>query len=113
MPHFIIEYGNVFTNDHQKEAAMRLAIKCGENSQIMNREDIKVRLQPFIDFLAADGRESFLHITVRLLEGRTNAQKETLSCLLRNRFAEEYNDCESISIDIQDMNAFAYKKRLT
>ena len=71
-----------------------------------------MRLIPVVDFLALDGRRSFIHITVRMLEGRTDEQKVKLSESLRDTFDEHYSEVESISIDIIDMNAGVYRKRL-
>ena len=112
MPHFIIEHGNALNRVDDKEKALQLAADCGASCGFINPDDIKVRLIPVADFLALDGRRSFIHITVRVLEGRTDEKKGSLSESLRELFDENYPEVESISIDIIDMNANAYKKRL-
>lgn len=113
MPHFIIEHGNAFSCDESRHQAMQIAGECGASVDFIRTEDIKIRLISCVDFLALDGRLSFIHITVRMLEGRSTVQKIKLSELLRDTFANTFPQVESISIDIVDMNANAYKKCLS
>lgn len=91
---------------------MQTAADCGATSGFILPEDIKVRLREYTDFLAVDGRRSFVHITVRMLEGRSDAQKTALSVSLREAFAQRFPALESLSIEICDMHAESYKKRL-
>lgn len=112
MPHFIIEHGNALRTSQDKTRALDLAIECGANSGVMQTEDIKARLLGYADFRAADGRTSFIHITVRLLAGRSAEQKVYLAELLRDAFDHEFPTVESISIDVSNMDPDAYKKRL-
>ncbi|MDE4134912.1 hypothetical protein PXK00_17505 [Phaeobacter sp. QD34_3] len=112
MPHLIIEHGNAIVTPEDRRAALDLAVHCGEISGVMKRDDIKVRLHAFEDFLAADGCESFIHVTVKLLAGRTPEQKERLATLIRDQFDHRFPTVGSISVDIRDMDPDAYKKRL-
>lgn len=112
MPHFVIEEGNAFVNIEQQQKALELAVECGEKSGLMDVKDIKARIQSYPMFLAGDGRKSFIHITVSLLEGRSDDQKESLAILLRTAFVGCFSKVESISVDIRDMNPVPYKKYL-
>lgn len=112
MPHFIIEHGNAFATAADRQAAMQIAADCGAASGFIRPEDIKVRLRAYDDFLAVDGRRGFAHITVRMLEGRSVNQKTSLSVALRKAFAQRFPTLESLSIEICDMHAESYKKRL-
>lgn len=112
MPHFIIEHYNALKCDGDRQKAMQVTAECGASCGFICPNDIKVRLIPIVDFLALDGRRSFIHITVRLLEGRAATQKVSLSEALRDAFDNNYPEIESLSIDIVDMDANAYKKRL-
>jgi 5-carboxymethyl-2-hydroxymuconate isomerase len=60
----------------------------------------------------ANEGDSFVHVWVYLLEGRTDDQKEHVALILREKLQAYLVDVTSISIDIRDMNAQAYKKRL-
>jgi 5-carboxymethyl-2-hydroxymuconate isomerase len=112
MPHFIIEHANALADDRDFADAMQIAMDCGEGSGFIDKENIKVRLVPYTHILFGDGRTSFLHLTIYLLSGRTDAQKEALSISLRDALNDRFPKVESISIDVHDMNPVCYKKRL-
>jgi 5-carboxymethyl-2-hydroxymuconate isomerase len=112
VPQFIIEHANALGNDADIRDALHLTLECGASMDFINKADIKVRLLPYTHSLAGDGRTSFLHVTVYLLDGRTDALKETLSLALRDVLDQRFPTVQSISIDVRDMNRACYKKRL-
>lgn len=112
MPHFIIEHGNALHGENDHKDAMEIAFQCGEACGFIDPLDIKVRLQPYTAFFAGDGRSSFIHITVRLLSGRTAEHKENLAIAMRDAFDARFGQVQSISIEICDMDRASYKKRL-
>jgi 5-carboxymethyl-2-hydroxymuconate isomerase len=112
MPHFVIEYSRGLEKTVDLDAVMTAAHEAGAESGIMNPDDIKVRAIAYDVFRFAGNIESFIHVTVSLLEGRSDRQKEHLSVLLRERLARCCPEIDSISIDVRNMNATAYKKRL-
>ncbi len=112
MPHFVIEYGGALNGPGEVETAMETVLECGAASGIIRREDMKVRAVPYESFLFGDGRTGFVHLTISLLAGRTDEQKEALAIALRDALGGEFPDVPSISIDIRDMNPVCYKKRL-
>jgi 5-carboxymethyl-2-hydroxymuconate isomerase len=79
---------------------------------VMQPEDIKVRARSYVDYLLAGKRDSFVHLSVHLLAGRTPEQKVTLSTRLRQTMVELCPAVTSLSVDIRDMDPDAYKKRL-
>ncbi len=113
MPHFIIEHANALHDGCDIHDALQIVLDCGASMDFIKRDDIKVRLVPYSHILAGDGRTSFIHITVFLLEGRSDALKETLSIALRDVLDKRFSQVQSISIDIRDMNPVCYKKRLS
>jgi 5-carboxymethyl-2-hydroxymuconate isomerase len=112
MPHFIIEHGNALQGPGDADAALQSALDCGSSCGFITPADIKVRLLPYTRFLSGDGRSSFIHITVRLLAGRSPDQKESLALSLREAFAARFPKVQSISIEVRDMDPVSYKKRL-
>ena len=112
MPHFIIEHGNALATEVEIQSAMQTVADCVQTYDFMEAKNVKVRLLPFTHFLALDGRSSFIHITVRILEGRTDEMKTQISTSLRDAFDQAFEKVESISVDIVDMNATCYKKIL-
>jgi 5-carboxymethyl-2-hydroxymuconate isomerase len=112
MPHFVIEYSRGIEETVDLDALMTAAHEAGAESGVMKAEDIKVRAIAYEAFRFAGNIQSFVHVTISLLEGRSDRQKEHLAVLLRERLARSCPEIDSISIDVRDMNAAAYKKRL-
>lgn len=79
---------------------------------VVKAEDLKIRAQAFDDYLVAGKAQSFFHVSLYLLAGRTPQQKEALSVELRSVLSTLLENTHSISIDIRDMDPHAYKKRL-
>lgn len=112
MPHFVIEYARSMEKDEFPRRVMDIAFQTGARSGVMKPEDIKVRAIAY-DHMRFEGAiETFVHVTVSLLAGRTDAQKEHVANLLRQDLATAFPNINSISIDVRDMNPVAYKKRL-
>ncbi len=112
MPHFVIEHAGCLAGTAEVQRVMELALECGASCGFINREDIKVRMMPCEHILFGDGRSSFIHVTVSLLAGRTDKQKESLAISLRASLVESFSAVQSISVDIRDMNPVSYKKHL-
>jgi 5-carboxymethyl-2-hydroxymuconate isomerase len=112
MPHFVIEYAREVEAEYDINKVMQIAFDSGVASGVMQAADIKVRARPYDYFLMHGKVGNFLHVTVFLLAGRTDTQKEHVSLLLRKNLTAYLETVTSISVDIRDMNTVAYKKRL-
>lgn len=112
MPHFIIEAVGALDAAQDRQDAMRIVADTAAAQDTINPKDVKVRLYPCADALALDGRASFLHVTARLLAGRSDAQKDALACGLRDALDARFPDVQSISIEVCDMDPQSYRKRL-
>jgi 5-carboxymethyl-2-hydroxymuconate isomerase len=91
---------------------MQALHEAAASTGVVKAEDLKIRVLPFADYLVAGEQQSFFHVSLYLLAGRTPRQKEHLSMELRKTLADILTDVHSISIDIRDMDPQAYKKRL-
>lgn len=110
MPHIVIEYSRDKAFDVKK---IMLALhESAAATGVMLAEDLKVRATAFDDYLLAGVRDSFVHVSVYMLEGRAPERKVAVSEALRATLAEMLPETHSISIDIRDMDAVAYRKRL-
>lgn len=112
MPHIIVEYARPMEATLSLTEVMDVAFGAAARSGVMDPADIKVRAIPYDHFRFEGGITSFLHVTLKLLDGRTPAQKEHVALLLRADLAEAFPEVGSISVDIRDMDRMAYKKRL-
>lgn len=112
MPHFVIEYSRDVETRYDMGDVMDLAFESGVSTGVMQAKDIKVRARPYDHYRMPDKGDSFLHVTVFLLAGRTDAQKEKVSLTLCEDLSALLTTVSSVSVDIRDMNTTAYKKRL-
>jgi len=112
MPHMIIEYSSGALDQAAVTSLMKALSETASGTGVVRAEDIKVRATSYHHFLVAGAEESFIHLSVHLLAGRTPDQKETLSISLRRTMSELCPEVISLSVDIRDMDPAAYKKRL-
>src|SRR5690606_34146848 len=112
MPHMVMEYSRSLEGLVDLRKMMDLAFEAGVRSEVMKAADIKVRAIPYDHVRLEGGLETFLHVSVFLLSGRTPEQKEHVSILMRDSLADAFPMIGSISIDIRDMDPVAYKKRV-
>jgi 5-carboxymethyl-2-hydroxymuconate isomerase len=112
MPHLVIEYSSDALDKDAVTSLMERISATAWQTGVMRAEDIKVRACGYDDFLVAGKSESFVHLSVYLLLGRTSEQKVKLSEQLRATMMELCPDVISLSVDVRDMDPLAYKKRL-
>ena len=112
MPHFVIEYAREVEQQIDLSELLEITHRVGASSGLMKPEDIKVRAHPYDHYRMVGTKDTFVHTTIFLLEGRTDEQKEKLSIALRTEQAKLMPSITAISIDIRDMNDITYKKRL-
>ena len=112
MPHFVVEYARSLEESIDLPRVMTTILEVAGDSGIMDPADLKVRAAPYDHYLLAGRPDPFIHITVSMLEGRSDSQKEDLAIQLRTALAGYLVELPSLSIDIRDMNPTAYKKRL-
>ena len=112
MPHLVIEYSIDGHRDVDITALLQALHTAAAATGVMQAADIKIRAIACGDYLVAGVRDQFCHLSVYLLEGRTPQQKLALSESLRAALAAMLPRTRSLSVDIRDMDAFAYKKRL-
>jgi 5-carboxymethyl-2-hydroxymuconate isomerase len=112
MPHLVIEYSDGALDRAAVKPLMQALYDTAWQSGVMKAEDIKIRAMAYSDFSVAGKPDSFVHLSVYLLAGRTSDQKLTLSTGLRQTLVDRLPDVTSLSVDIRDMDPEAYKKRL-
>ena len=112
MPHLLLEHGNALLTPEARSDALQLALRIAAMCEFIADDDLKARLISYEDFVHVDGRNSFLHGTVRLLAGRSNEQKAMLTTALREAFSVRFPGIQSISFEACDMEPVSYRKRL-
>ena len=112
MPHIVVEYSTSDDFDVPVAELMQALHAAAASTGVMQAADIKIRALPYQNYLVAGRQDSFCHVSVHLLQGRTPEQKRLVSERLREILSEILPRVKSLSVDIRDMDSSAYKKRL-
>ena len=112
MPHIVIEHSTDGHDSFDATALMHALHDAAAATGVVQAADLKIRTVPCENYLVAGRSDGFCHVTLSLLEGRTPVQKVALSEALRAAMVRLLPGTKSLSVDIRDMDAVAYKKRL-
>jgi 5-carboxymethyl-2-hydroxymuconate isomerase len=112
MPHIVIEHSTGGHAPFDTGVLMRALHDAAAGTGVVQVTDLKIRVTAFDNYLVGGMRDGFCHVSLYLLEGRTPEQKVKLSEALRATMARLLPVTKSLSVDIRDMDATAYKKRL-
>lgn len=79
MPHVIIDYSAPLEDQVSRQTLLDTAHQATESSGLFNAVDIRSRSQSFDNFHLGAEQNNFLHVTVKLLSGRSDEQKTALT----------------------------------
>ena len=112
MPHCIVEYSEDVAEQVSIEELVE-AVHLGVfSSGLFDEYDIKTRAAGYGCYRTGSTRDSFVHVTVRLLSGRDDAQKANLSEKLLARIEPMLPEVVSVGVEICDMHRDSYRKRV-
>ena len=112
MPHIVVEHSTEGHARFDAAALMRALHAAAAGTGVVQAADLKIRVMAYTDYLVAGTRDGFCHVSLYLLEGRTPAQTVLLRAALRAAMVAMLPQTKSHRVDIRDMDAVAYKKRL-
>lgn len=108
MPHCIIEH----SSDISGQALLPVAYEAAFASGLFGGPDIKARAVAFDHALVGGEPASFIHVTLRILSGRTEQQKHALSTLVASRIGEHAPAGCALTVEVVDMDRASYSKLL-
>ncbi len=112
MPHIIVEYAAPLASQYDFDALCKELVAAAMNTSAFETpEDIKVRMLPASHWYQKVENSTFAHLTVRLLTGRTLAQKQEVTNAILQAAAARLTDVGSISVDIKEIERDTYVKR--
>lgn len=79
MPHFIIDCSEDIITMKLPEEIMQNVFHTAESTQLFDKGDIKVRINPYKHFNIGNTKNDFIHIFANIVEGRSSEQKNNLS----------------------------------
>lgn len=110
MPHCIIEYSKSLENQLVPDDILQAVHNGTVASRLFSLADIKVRAIPYTwHYLAADTQD-FIHVTVKILAGRTLEQKQILSKSILQALSVMSLSSISLTVEVCDIDAPSYSK---
>lgn len=111
MPHFIIECSDNIIQESDNKRIMREIFNTAYSTGIFAREDIKVRVKSYQDYLLDEGKNDFIHVFGNIMEGRNDEQKMNLSKKIVGKLKELFPDASIISMNIREFEKASYCKK--
>ena len=112
MPHLIIEYSEDVAEMVDIGVIVDAAHDGAMASDLFPEYDIKTRAIGYRHHRTGQTRDSFLHVTVHLLDGRSDDQKAMLSEAVLGRIEPLLPRVASVGVEILDMHRASYRKRV-
>ena len=110
MPHCVLEYSDDLENKEAILKTVQIVYQNLVDSELFDNKTIKTRAIPISTYVIGGIQVSFIHATIRLLEDRTDKQKQILSKSVLNVLSKEYNLVKDISVEVIDINPNCYAK---
>lgn len=108
MPHCIIEYSNDL--DIDPKTLVNVIHAGAIQSALFDSAAIKTRAMAYEHFIVGEGNRSFIHVSAKMLAGRTNEQKNHLSSILFSQLQSlKLNNC-TLTVEIIDLDKLSYAK---
>ncbi|KFZ38651.1 hypothetical protein HR45_04295 [Shewanella mangrovi] len=112
MPHVIIEYSTNVAAEIDISQLVETAHEAAIATDLFNPDAVKSRAYSCADYVLGTGKiNSFIHICVRIMPGRTEAQKQ----LLTNTVFEAVNalapQVGGLSVETCDLHKESYRKK--
>lgn len=112
MPHCILEYSQNLEQEVPPVDLMDAVKAACVASDLFSPEDIKLRGFPYKHFIPAGQEDAFIHVTIRLLSGRTAEQKSELSNQVLAALGTFSLKGISLSVELCDIDRDSYVKKI-
>lgn len=112
MPHIVIEYSQDVADQVDIDQLIGAAHDAALSSQLFPEYDIKTRACAYRYHRTGQTQHSFVHVTLHLLDGRSDAQKSMLSEKLLDGILRLLPGVVSVGVEICDIHRQSYRKRV-
>ena len=118
MPHIIIEYSDPITETTPEKTLLTAVNKAAIESHLFAIDSVKTRLMPYKNYISAghdftpqgQSESQFIHITAKILDGRTDEQKLMLGDKIKSALIALGLKNMSLTIDVTDTIKKTYTK---
>ena len=108
MPHFVIDCSENIIKIKSPNEIIQKVYDTAESTDLFDKGDIKVRINPFEYYNIGNTKDDFIHIFANIMEGRTPGQKATLSKEIVTKLKELFPEVPIISMNIRDFTKESY-----
>ncbi|NRD72451.1 5-carboxymethyl-2-hydroxymuconate Delta-isomerase [Shewanella sp. VB17] len=112
MPHCIVEYSTDLEERFNPSVLVDLVYQGAFSSKLFEGPDIKIRALPYVYYQTGERKQAFIHVSIRLLEGRTQDKKMKLSNLVLEKLTLLDLEQTSLTVEIIDIERASYAKKL-
>lgn len=112
MPHCIIDYSNTLDSQTSADELMRAAYRAVNNAGLFNSSHIRVRARAYEHFQFGGDYRDFIHITLRLHQGRELAQKQQLTQGILSELQTLGLQSVSITVELVEMDSASYARHI-
>ena len=112
MPHCVIDYSQDVADQIEIKALLDAVFLGAMDSALFPEYDIKIRALEYEHHRTGQTRDSFLHVAIHLLSGRSDEQKSMLSEAVLARVEPLLPRVISVSVEICDIHRESYHKRV-
>ena len=112
MPHCIIDYSPEVAEQIDIDALIDAVHRGAMESDLFPEYDVKTRALAYPHHRTGQTRDSFVHVALHLLSGRSDAQKAMLSECVLDCIEALLPRVVSVSVEILDIHRESYRKRV-
>lgn len=108
MPHFVIDCSKNIIKTKTPAEIIQKVYNTAESTDLFEKRDIKVRINPFEYYTTGNTNDDFIHIFANIMEGRSTSQKKNLSERIITELKLMFPQVPIISINIRDFEKATY-----
>ena len=108
MPHFVIDCSKNIIQIKSPKEIIQKVYDTAESSDLFDKGDIKVRINPYEYYNIGNTKDDFIHIFANIMEGRNVSQKKQLSEKIISGLKIMFPNVPIISINIRDFEKATY-----
>lgn len=112
MPHCIIEYSADISATVCAQSLCNATYQGALQSELFEADDIKTRALEYQTFSSGVKQQSFIHVVVKILSGRSLAQRQALSQRILTQLQSFNLSDVSLTVEICDIERESYSKKV-
>lgn len=112
MPHCIIEYAAPLDSKLSIASLVQAVHQGTFATGLFPEEDIKARAVAYHNYQTGSGQTAFIHVSLRILSGRTDEQKQQLAACVEKQLMTLALSSLSLTIEVIDIHRASYTKQL-